>query len=402
MKAQLWPGFLYFSSIPDKNIISYQFTTQPQQSLEAYHYYIKTKPDDVASGWVEPIFRLEEVGIEDSLPQDLLTVDSSILSSEEKGLPSTAFKYQQRAAFGNANIQKSILEYLRQLQHDNNLVIEEQPLIDLFVQSKATNKINSIDANKNENFLNTGDNKISNPVNIPIDLTFDAQVNLDNNQHNKSNEYIRMYMNNFLENLHDLNDNNKKELETAGQTPSFRLDDYNKLDFSAGFNSIFNKDRNDNVVLGNDVTEQQEKQHSTTRYGDGEYIDHPLALVGHQYVQGGAGEGRQLLGPDGTFENVQVIKTDDAVPSYCEPPNPCPVGYTADNGCLEKFVNSASFSREYQAKQKCSCDNEHSLFNCAAPSLKNDDITSINNVIGRVNYHGQASLMNNKRRHQRR
>jgi len=98
-----------------------------------------------------------------------------------------------------------------------------------------------------------------------------------------------------------------------------------------------------------------------------EYIDHPLALAGHQLVQGGAGEGTQLLGPEGTFENVQVLKSDSAVPAYCDPPNPCPLGYRAEDGCLEQFVNSASFSREYQAKQQCSCDNEHSLFNCAAP-----------------------------------
>ena len=119
-----------------------------------------------------------------------------------------------------------------------------------------------------------------------------------------------------------------------------------------------------------DSSELNESLSSATpesRYGGGEYIDHPLALAGHQYVQGGAGEGRQLLGPDGTFENVQVIKTDTAIPSYCDPPNPCPLGYTAKDGCLDKFVNSASFSREYQAKQKCSCDNEHSLFQCAAP-----------------------------------
>lgn len=107
---------------------------------------------------------------------------------------------------------------------------------------------------------------------------------------------------------------------------------------------------------------------SLSRYGGSEYIDHPLALAGHQYVQGGAGEGRQLLGPEGTFENVQVVKSDHAVPSYCDPPNPCPIGYSARDGCLESFVNSASFSREYQAKQQCSCDNEHSLFNCAAPA----------------------------------
>lgn len=123
--------------------------------------------------------------------------------------------------------------------------------------------------------------------------------------------------------------------------------------------------------------QQQRPEQSTTpasRYGNAEYIDHPLAIIGHQYVQGGAGEGKQLLGPDGTFENVQVVKTDHAVPSYCDPPNPCPIGFTAEDGCLENFVNSASSSREYQAKQQCSCDNEHSLFNCASPisTLKGD------------------------------
>lgn len=116
---------------------------------------------------------------------------------------------------------------------------------------------------------------------------------------------------------------------------------------------------------------------SAAHYDGREYIDELLALAGHQYVQGGAGEGLQLLGPDGTFENIQVIKSDHAAPSYCDPPNPCPIGYTAQDGCLERFANSASFSREYQAKQHCSCDNEHSLFNCAAgpgdKSLNNDN-----------------------------
>lgn len=128
----------------------------------------------------------------------------------------------------------------------------------------------------------------------------------------------------------------------------------------------------DNELFGNTGSAS-----AASNYGNTEYIDHPLAIVGHQYVQGGAGEGRQLLGPDGTFENVQVIKTDRAAHSYCNPPNPCPIGYTAEDGCLEDFINSASFSREYQAKQQCSCDNEHSLFNCASPvSTMKSQLTS--------------------------
>lgn len=142
-------------------------------------------------------------------------------------------------------------------------------------------------------------------------------------------------------------------------------------------------DDDDDTIVNNNIEPKSAKPTSAgttapaSRYGSAEYIDHPLALVGHQYVQGGAGEGKQLLGPDGTFENVQVVKTDHAVPSYCDPPNPCPIGFSAQDGCLENFVNSASSSREYQAKQQCSCDNEHSLFNCASPiSTLKDDLYS--------------------------
>jgi len=51
------------------------------------------------------------------------------------------------------------------------------------------------------------------------------------------------------------------------------------------------------------------------------------------------------------------------LPSYCDPPNPCPIGYTTADGCLEDFENSSEFSRRYQATQKCICDSEH-MFDC--------------------------------------
>lgn len=53
------------------------------------------------------------------------------------------------------------------------------------------------------------------------------------------------------------------------------------------------------------------------------------------------------------------VKSDNILPSYCEPPNPCPIGYTVADGCLEEFENSAEFSRNYQARQTCICDQEH-------------------------------------------
>lgn len=43
---------------------------------------------------------------------------------------------------------------------------------------------------------------------------------------------------------------------------------------------------------------------------------------------GGAGEGKQRLKPDGTVQNQKQVKTDAALPAYCNPPNPCPEGYS--------------------------------------------------------------------------
>lgn len=79
----------------------------------------------------------------------------------------------------------------------------------------------------------------------------------------------------------------------------------------------------------------------------------------HDVILGGAGEGEQQLRPEDDFEQRQQVKSDNVLPEYCQPPNPCPVGYTAADGCLEEFENSAEFSRNYQAQQQCLCDHEH-------------------------------------------
>jgi len=51
------------------------------------------------------------------------------------------------------------------------------------------------------------------------------------------------------------------------------------------------------------------------------------------------------------------------LPAYCDPPNPCPKGYTQQDGCLEMFDNKAEFSRQFQSSQSCMCDTEH-MFSC--------------------------------------
>ncbi|XP_055685502.1 neuroendocrine protein 7B2 isoform X2 [Lutzomyia longipalpis] len=87
---------------------------------------------------------------------------------------------------------------------------------------------------------------------------------------------------------------------------------------------------------------------------DQEYLQHST-LWGHQYMSGGAGEGPHRVKPQ--------VKTDATLPAYCNPPNPCPVGYTEEQGCQVDFENTAAFSREYQAAQECMCDGEH-MFDC--------------------------------------
>ena len=62
------------------------------------------------------------------------------------------------------------------------------------------------------------------------------------------------------------------------------------------------------------------------------------------------------------------------LPSYCDPPNPCPLGYTDADGCVEDFENTSEFSRRYQARQKCQCDKEH-MNSCGG-----DDEDDINDV----------------------
>jgi hypothetical protein len=44
-------------------------------------------------------------------------------------------------------------------------------------------------------------------------------------------------------------------------------------------------------------------------------------------ILGGAGEGQQHLTPNGEIPNHPEIKTDEELPAYCDPPNPCPLGF---------------------------------------------------------------------------
>lgn len=59
---------------------------------------------------------------------------------------------------------------------------------------------------------------------------------------------------------------------------------------------------------------------------DQEFLEHS-SLWGGQLVSGGAGKGHQQLKQQGSLGNKAELKTDTTLPAYCNPPNPCPVGY---------------------------------------------------------------------------
>ncbi|CAF1568221.1 unnamed protein product [Adineta ricciae] len=93
---------------------------------------------------------------------------------------------------------------------------------------------------------------------------------------------------------------------------------------------------------------------------DDEQEIHSPIITGYKYVSGGAGEGRQHLSPNGEIPNHPEVKTDDELPSFCHPPNPCPLGFE-DEDCdaSPMAAFTAEYSRLYQSKQNCRCDKDH-------------------------------------------
>jgi len=135
---------------------------------------------------------------------------------------------------------------------------------------------------------------------------------------------------------------------------------------------------------------------------DSEPLPGPLAF-GHKFMTGGAGEGDQMLRPEDDFQPREEIKSDNVLPAYCEPPNPCPIGFTADDGCSEDFENTADFSRNYQAGQSCICDQEH-MFSCPGKNNNGDEMDdeSMQDVLDRNDLHKDEMHVIAKKFHEKR
>lgn len=111
---------------------------------------------------------------------------------------------------------------------------------------------------------------------------------------------------------------------------------------------------------------------------DEETESHSSLLAGHQYVSGGAGEGKQHLQPDGNVANKEEIKTDEDLPAYCDPPNPCPVGYEGDDCDARPYAQfTAEYSKVYQEQQNCMCDDDHNDCQRSAKTKSADKISEM-------------------------
>ena len=107
---------------------------------------------------------------------------------------------------------------------------------------------------------------------------------------------------------------------------------------------------------------------------DSEYLEHSsnAGSQGFIHMSGGAGEGQQHLMPDGSIDNIKPgtmppVKSDESLPFYCHPTNPCPKGMTNADGCQEDVEDTAEAQKEWISQMQrhgfCSCDHEH-MFDC--------------------------------------
>lgn len=111
---------------------------------------------------------------------------------------------------------------------------------------------------------------------------------------------------------------------------------------------------------------------------DEETESHSSLGSGHQYVSGGAGEGKQHLQPDGSVLNQQEVKSDEDLPAYCDPPNPCPVGYVGEDCDSRPYEEyTAEFSKNYQEQQNCMCDDDHNECKRTIRSKSNDKMADL-------------------------
>jgi hypothetical protein len=162
-------------------------------------------------------------------------------------------------------------------------------------------------------------------------------------------------LNDLLYELSNQNDLYEEEEEDGGDNKQVQLNSEELID-------AYNNQNIDDTEIKADLRDEETESHSSLG-------------AGHQYVSGGAGEGKQHLKPSGYVQNKEEVKSDEDLPAYCDPPNPCPIGYKGDDCDLRNFNEyTAEFSKNYQEQQFCMCDDDHN--NCQA-TKSNDQLNDL-------------------------
>ncbi|XP_044749808.1 uncharacterized protein LOC123310405 [Coccinella septempunctata] len=94
---------------------------------------------------------------------------------------------------------------------------------------------------------------------------------------------------------------------------------------------------------------------------DQEYLKHSSLWSSKYALEDTAGD--DDIQKQHSAQFATTTKPKNTLPAYCNPPNPCPVGFGGEEGCMEDFENTAAFSRRFQEVQDCMCDAEH-MFDC--------------------------------------
>ncbi len=82
--------------------------------------------------------------------------------------------------------------------------------------------------------------------------------------------------------------------------------------------------------------------------------------------------------PDGHISNIEEVKSDEDLPAYCDPPNPCPIGYVGEDCDPRPFTDyTAEFSKAYQEQQNCMCDDDHNECPRSPSKQKMDKLSDI-------------------------
>jgi len=122
----------------------------------------------------------------------------------------------------------------------------------------------------------------------------------------------------------------------------------------------------------------KERAESVVRPVEGDPLfERPKGVIGNQ--EDNDGKAKPPAAPHQVTAAEANIATASMLPAYCDPPNPCPLGYTSHDGCIEDFENSSEFSRIYQSRQKCICDTEH-MFNCPDNGMTGGEADEDNEV----------------------